>query len=278
MIAIIGVLVGLLLPAIQAIRESARRVDCMNNLRQMGLSMQNHLQTHQKFPVGSAGDAKHGLFSYMLAHLEQLNIYNELDLESSGFGDPHRQVVIDVYACPSYPYAILWQSGYSYQQGALTTYQGVGGAIRTGVEMTTSSYGDIPNNGLFGFQVQRRAAVIRDGLSNTFAMGEFVHRDADPASVFHPIPGSVRPWILGDNGSKASYVFKVAEHGPNVSVDRIADGIPFNHLPMGSYHSGLTNFALADGSVRSIGDRIDFDVYQSLSTCNGSEVVSGNSF
>jgi hypothetical protein len=102
-------------------------------------------------------------------------------------------------------------------------------------------------------------------------MGEFVHRDTLNGAPFQKVPGNVRPWILGDNGAKGNYAIKVAEHGPNIEINRDIDGVHFNHLPMGSYHVGITVFLMADGSVHNISDSVDFDTYQAAATANGNE-------
>ena len=83
----------------------------------------------------------------------------------------------------------------------------------------------------------------------------------------------MRAWILGDNSGGGSYAVKVAEHPPNIDIDRISDAVPYNHLPLGSYHHGVTLFVYGDGSVHSIPDSIDLAVYQATATVNGGEVA-----
>jgi prepilin-type N-terminal cleavage/methylation domain-containing protein len=88
-IAIIGILVSLLLPAIQSVREAARRTSCLNNLKQIGLALQNYHSAHERFPVG--GTQWRGPFTpnatqiawstFLLPHIEQNNVYRQLDLE-----------------------------------------------------------------------------------------------------------------------------------------------------------------------------------------------------
>ena len=88
-------------------------------------------------------------------------------------------------------------------------------------------------------------------------------------------PGNVRPWILGANTNFGSYAFKVAEFVPNTRIDRVADGVPFNHLPMGSWHSGVTQFVMADGAVVSLENGFSSLVYRAMATVDGEEVVGG---
>ena len=146
-IAIIGILVTLLLPAIQAARESARRIQCANNLKQMGLAIHNYISAHGLLPQGSPeqsefrspgdqGERLHGLFSFMLPFLEEAAVYDDLDLTGATEtgNEPMRYTVIKTYICPSYPFPALFPKNtpglYEWQWGAGTTYLGVGGSMR----------------------------------------------------------------------------------------------------------------------------------------------------
>lgn len=276
-IAIIGILIALLLPAVQAARESARRSQCTNHLKQLGLALHNYAGTHAEFlPPGSPGPLRHGLFTAILPFLEQSTIHDQIDLEGNTHNDPMRYTPIAEYNCPSFPGpAVMTDTDLAhYALGALTHYQGVGGALRGDkVVITPGPHGGLPDNGAFGFEMFRRLAQISDGTSNTLAIGEFVHRDTLGSAYVNP-PGNVRAWILGCNTNNGSYAFKVIEHPPNIRLDRAADGIPFDHLPMGSYHPGGALFVMVDGSVHFIANGIDFDTYQSLATCNGNEAAT----
>jgi hypothetical protein len=182
---------------------------------------------------------------------------------------------------------------YEWQCGAFTTYQGVGGGwigwrapphVPLQKSEADDSAGKMPFNGIFGWDFQRKLHEITDGLSKTFMMGEFVHRDFDTHDFpgqFEPAPGKVRPWIMGGSrNGPSSYAYKVLQRPPN-TITKTRDPhhpspkwTPFNHLPHGSYHPGITQFMLGDGSARPIYDDIDFQrVYQPLATCNGEEVV-----
>ena len=295
-IAIIGILIALLLPAVQAAREAARRTQCTNNLKQMGLAIHNYTATHGVMPIGSTGpsgdrnnpdrmgERLHGLFSVILPFLEQGGIYDDLDIQMQQIktGDERmRYTVVEPYICPSYPHPAMIAAGtsglYEWQWGAFTTYQGVGGVIlhwsqKTVQPINNPGGGALPFNGIFGWDFQRKLHEVTDGLSKTFMMGEFVHRDCDAAGC-EPAPGKVRPWIMGGSrNGPSSYAYKVLQNPPNIVIK--VSNTKFNYLPHGSYHPGITQFMFGDGSARPIYDDIDFRrVYQPLASCDGGEVV-----
>ena len=284
-IAIIGILVALLLPAVQAAREAARRTQCQNNLKQMGLATLNHAETRgETLPLACPGDGRPGLFTHLLPFLEEQANYDQIDLDGTAHHNPNpdqnpvRFREIAVYICPSYPppTVIFSATAGAYQLGALTTYQGVGGAIiENDQEVVASQYGPMPFNGAFAWGKAQRIGEVSDGLSQTLLFGEFVHRDIVAGEFVDP-PGNVRPWITADNQTLGTYSFRVCELPPNTDVERIADGVPFNHLPMGSHHQGITYFARGDGSVHSISNGIDLQAYQALATASGDDVVLGD--
>ncbi|MAT70415.1 MAG: general secretion pathway protein GspG [Planctomycetaceae bacterium] len=315
-IAIIGVLVALLLPAVQAAREAARRMQCANNLKQQGLAAQNHAAAKRDaLPLGYEGDtertganfSKVHLFSELLPYMEQEPLYNQINFDYTGApwdNEPARDVVVASYICPSWTDpAVIVGGRYDYQNGALVTYNGVGGALVDGLDLgdpdlvVRSGYGVIPKNGTFQAEIIGAAAAtggsrpgnsssqkfkgrvvklaeITDGQSNTLLVGEFVHRDLVAATgTWDDPPGNVRPWYLG-GFQNAPYSFKVVEFTPNTQINR-DQGVQFNHLPFGSHHPGITQFALVDGSVHPISDDVDRQSYHALATANAGDLVNG---
>lgn len=280
-IAIIGVLVALLLPAVQAAREAARRSTCTNKLRQQSLAVQNYASAKDdELPPGSLGQGKHGVFTYMLPYIEQQQVFGQIDLKSSPDSSPMRTTVIDTYLCPNYNESPQYQD--SARNGAITTYQAVGGAFRTDIprarqeRLTSPGFGDLPLNGAFVWGSNpRKFKDFTDGTSNSLAFGEFVHTDRMPG-LYHELPGNIRTWIGGaptvsGADERPTYAMKVAEYAPNTPIDRAADVVPYNHLPFGSFHPGGVNFGLADASVRFIIDDVDVDAYKAACTINEGE-------
>jgi prepilin-type N-terminal cleavage/methylation domain-containing protein len=301
-IAIIGILVALLLPAVQAARESARRSQCSNNLRQMGLGAQNYAARGKSLPMGygrtldhvknSASFLKDGVFSELLPYIEEQAVFDMLNFDyfldmprPSYYDDRARDSVVATYVCPNWPDARVTgmsPAHYEYQWGAVCTYSGVGGAVQNaGEKLIPSGFGPVPNNGAFTAKqevlntfsrpligVARKLSQISDGQSKSFLIGEFVHRDCQFGAFKEEAPGNVRPWYLG-GFTDAPYAFKILENPPNVCVTRF--DIQFNYLPMGSFHPGITQFAFVDGSVHIVPDDIDLKVYKALATVNGGE-------
>ena len=299
-ITIIGILIALLLPAVQSAREAAKRIQCSNNLKQMGLAVHNYAGVwNGTFPVGARGYYRHALFSLMLPYLEQGAVYDLLDINGMSYDDlslppdtarNHRQqlTVIPCYICPSWPYKPSYtveevaSVGTAYA-GGLTLYGGVAGAFPTEPPLagTSAGWGDIPQNGMFGPNFWRRMDDVRDGLSNTLAIGEFAHIDMKGGDFSNP-PGNVRAWLLGSVNTDglnsttdiAMYHTKVVTLPINAKVDRVADSIYFNHLPFTSCHPGGANFLAGDGSVVFLSEGIQFLLFQQLSTVARAEAVT----
>ncbi|HLJ96075.1 MAG TPA: DUF1559 domain-containing protein, partial [Gemmataceae bacterium] len=204
-IAIIAVLIGLLLPAIQKVREAANRMKCQNNLKQMGVAIHNYESTYGKLPPGGEGSNKtvngtafsndlvngkappsgtayHSLFTYMLPYIEQQNVFNQIDLNqyynakstsSPGHVDAFK-TVIQTFICPSYPFESKDSLGYGYVDYGATVYTDI--VVRAGMNGTTVAVG--LRDKLLARQrgvldnLPISVAQISDGSSNTIMVGE----------------------------------------------------------------------------------------------------------
>lgn len=309
-IAIIGILVALLLPAVQSARESARRTQCANNLRQMGIACQNYMSSNRdKLPAGFGGRVRNdagqlangknfnkvSVFTELLEFLEGGNLFEQIvfGYPSSPFDDPVRDAAVSAFVCPSFEFPALFLSaapGFEYQNGALVTYAGSAGADTDDLEaddlLNTEGFGLLRPNGAFTMEKffprpgnpkhvlvdqRRRGSQITDGQSNSLMIGEFVDRPCDTFDTCDDPPGFLRPWYLGGFKS-APYHIKSVVNPPNVRLARVdAD---FVERPFGSSHPGVTQFAYVDASVHTISDDIDLQVYFALSTVSGGEVLS----
>lgn len=283
-IAIIGILVGLLLPAVQAAREAARRMQCSNNLKQLGLSLHNYESTYRRFPIGFRDTAATNGLLYdggwswaaaVLPYIEQGSLYNSIDLRYHPYGtgsDPAgnnkaaMSVVISSFRCPSDLSPLTVGNNAGNANGianiAMSSYAGVLGAFDgqwCQVSGTVNVRG-ARNHGLLVVNESRSIAQVTDGTSNAIAIGEVSWRPLVNSE------GSERQFILGNittaggplctnsgaanNG--AHLHLRATRHklnGPQATAEK--------HKAFHSYHTGGALFALVDGSVRFVSESIE---------------------
>ena len=270
-IAIIGILVGLLLPAVQAAREAARRMQCSNNLKQLGLAALNYESAHKLFPMGhahkghldSAGGRGGTAFFWsamILPFIEGQNLYNQFDFRfpvfnnnNPAWGNNNNEVckqTVPWARCPSdiAPETRRWGGAVHKAEIATTSYMANGGSFYNSLsthENTRSDYA----NGMSFRQSGIRIADVTDGTSNTIMFSERtwrVHRDSN---------------LFGMINQRFGYARGRTSHGH-------AQGIyEMNPAPIGTWgslqtaasslHVGGANFALVDGSVHFISENIN---------------------
>jgi prepilin-type N-terminal cleavage/methylation domain-containing protein len=183
-IAIIGMLVAILLPAVQAARGAARRSQCQNNLKQLGLAITSYQATHETYPPGVTAntdnfqDGMHSGLVFLLPYLEQQNLYDRIDLSSSWRSDSNRvaaQQLIPSFQCPSSSGTVGMDGGFG---GASTDY-----AFSKGPDAHVCAHVHQHDRGMFDINSNVQHAHLRDGLSNTFAMGEAASGPGIPAGA-----------------------------------------------------------------------------------------------
>jgi prepilin-type N-terminal cleavage/methylation domain-containing protein len=317
-IAIIAILIGLLVPAVQKVREAAARTQCQNNLKQLGLALQNFDNTYKRLPaalihsgrwnnsstrppyqgpeVSYVGQPRliynHTGFVALLPYIEQaplFKMYNYQFVSSSSnpygqplgldpTGNPNRlvgQTAVPILVCPAdevpapqivdaprgtgfYERDSTRRGNYLFSTGAYTDYD------------APWSQTSISARGAFGNDGATSVRRVKDGTSNTIAIGESTQLHTSTAYGPYPLAGT-----------------HTSVHGRGYYVD-FTPNYPYGNCSgstvqkctyawgFGSWHTGITNFVFLDGSVRSISDGVDYLTFRYLQTPDGGEVIANS--
>jgi type II secretory pathway pseudopilin PulG len=302
-ITIIGILIAMLLPAVQAAREAARTMQCANNLKQIGLAMHGYHDAHQKFPAGtllrsaSVDDSLRPWSVAILPFLEQQSLHDIWDssvtADSAGANNGNKKVRethLPAYTCPSDTVAptALYNPMYTYSQSmyAPGSYVGVEGksfghyldcADRCGEWDWTPEYAQLIKNGYMGWRGVLHIVVpgvlqcedfssVTDGSSNTLLVGEHhLPQDEPRHGTFWAC--AVGAYTLGALMPN-SWILHTS---PDYNTCNSA--WPSYHCTRGfgaSHPSGM-NWCVADGSVRFVGDTVNIELLMDLASIAGSE-------
>jgi len=286
-IAIIAVLISLLLPAVQSAREAARRIQCVNNLKQLGLACHNYVDGNQCFPSGgmtpmnpvvSPGMSQYysywGLFHGLMPYYEQGNVANSFNYSSPSYFHATQDTVNankqSILVCPSDPevgdgngiYTSPGPGGWNYKM-CLSSYRGICGPwyspVRNMVGATSAQYQQLASNALG--VIYHGSAVpisgITDGTSNTMIISEYVYSRLSQAdkNCWHW-------WCAGntDTIGTAMYAPNIAFNG---AVGSTGDPVLYGNsatlavISQSSNHPGGANHVFADGSVKFLKNTIE---------------------
>jgi prepilin-type N-terminal cleavage/methylation domain-containing protein/prepilin-type processing-associated H-X9-DG protein len=245
-LAILAILLGLLVPAVQKVREAAARAQCQNNLKQMGLAMHGYHDTHKYFPPGFVTPSNWGWGTFLLPHLEQAPLQNALQITTTTIAvTANTTVSLAVYKCPSDPGADInsWFSGYAKSNYVISEQVSDGNS-------------------------QIKILQITDGTSNTLMIGErdtlyqvgsvWAGRDTRP-------PGVGVASVMG----RPNWPINTRYAGGSTCCAADTAGTRFAWT---SLHTGGANFAFADGAVHFLSETIASDPNQR----NASKAVATN--
>jgi len=292
-IAIIAILIGLLLPAVQKVREAAARVKCQNNLKQLGIALNVFHDSVGGFPKAGKRSNELSWHVFLLPYIEQKNFYDQFSfVKGDFFGGTNRTgplkneltyTKVNLYMCPAgivektlaTPPNHFDASQFINGRPPYTThYYGVMGPKTTPGSspvyevFIAGGQGDYSMQGIFvvdrdtastlpGPDVGNSHATITDGSSNTLMVGE--------QSWFSPTGTRYRSWGRGCDDVVCAGCRNVANAINTYDISQFSD------QSFGSSHSGGTNFVMGDGSVRFIRQNISLSTYKALASRNGGE-------
>ncbi len=290
-IAIIGILAALLLPAIQAARESARKTHCLNNLKQIGVALHHYADSHGRLPPASTSDVDFGVWNYasdptvhlhswrslLLPYVEGGNLAQFVDYDLSSLAPGNRkaaETVILLYRCPSFAgsyYSLEPKYTAISQELGIANYMGMG-ATNVGKLWGPAPDGKRRPDGVIYCLSDTRFQDVTDGLSRTIFVVESREQNAAvwidgtaSTAVAHPfdvgnVPDYARPQLSLNYTPYYEYL------DSNDSIDSL--------WGPSSMHPGVVQHLFGDGSARPISEEIDARLYNALVTRAGDEVIS----
>ena len=295
-IAIIGILVALLLPAVQSARESARRSQCLNNFHQVGVALHSYHSAKNAFPIGHqvlGGRIQPGWAAELLPYMEESQIYDQFDFSNGGhIGDEGMRepggLLVEAYLCPSDQSETTWteccsgffNGGHQGEDFRSTNMAGVFDS-RVAFNPNTPTATEDPD-GMFIFNRKLAAKDCTDGTSKTFVVGEVT---GGPG--VHPSQGNVElshQWVSWDVQSADAGI-----NGPGT----FPGGRSFGEEPYGagginrhvdfyasvgfsSYHPGGVHMLRGDGSSAFLSEDTNQTVFKAMCSRGVGETIAGD--
>ncbi|MBA4031478.1 MAG: prepilin-type cleavage/methylation domain-containing protein [Planctomyces sp.] len=298
-IAIIAILIALLLPAVQQAREAARRSQCVNNLKQLGLALHNYHDTHGALPSGWIGvdpatripNAESGASGFawgamILPMLDQGPLYNRINFSASCLsttGNNNLSLLrtpLAAFRCPSDSGPQTWEikdeatGATTLATLATANYVAAFGSGIQGSNGTVSWEDDIEDNGpdhqvrgdgMFWHNSNVKFRDVSDGLSNTVCVGE--HKTSLLPDPSEPDEQWFSTWgaVVPEGQEAIARVLGLADHTPNHPLTHLDD--------FSSPHIGGAHFLFGDGRVRFLTENVDLGLFKAINTRAGGEVV-----
>jgi len=290
-ITIIGILIALLLPAVQSAREAARRVSCQNNLKQLGLALQEYHESAGRFPpVTVSNPYDHTWVPMILPHIEQENLVMQYRWDKNWKNEANQPVItmrLQILLCPSAGGTKRVDDIGSGKKAATSDY-----SSPSGVSGELKQQGFIPPvkdlNGIMGPARATPMARIHDGSSNTIILAEdagrpehWTRQGRGPNSTnngcgnYDVSDGRVR------GAGWADTAMAIPLHGfagSGVKCNGPCAVNCTNNNETFSFHSGGANVGFADGRVQFISESVDIKTYAALITMSGTEVIAADAF
>ena len=284
-ISVIGVLVSLVLPAVQQAREAARRAQCRNNLKQIGLAFHNFHDVHNALPSVDLADSWATWAVLVLPYLDQANLYNKWNLKQRYYRQPlSAGVDLPIFHCPSRTFSgggsigtprkfsdgfFFGPPGWSDYGACWGTKRGLNnGAVVRALDQGTNSYAEYASNASafehpgWKFPVSFRNLDV-DGATKTLLVGEMhIPPGGKMDVVFNGDTQVAYARVAGHDGPKDPVTGRYAEQYPLIANPNDIQPGWFEYF--GSAHSGICQFVLGDGSVRALSVNINLEVLHAL--------------
>ncbi|OWK43775.1 DUF1559 domain-containing protein [Fimbriiglobus ruber] len=288
-IAIIAILIGLLLPAVQKVREAAARSQCTNNLKQWALAMHNYHDVNQKLPLAENRTPRVTFYVSLWPYIEQTALYNQYNLTLGFYQAPNAvansttgliATPVKTYYCPSDRPGAIWTADQYYRARGNYVVNFGSELLFTPTPPADGPFGWTSSGGYGGYVPYQKTLVgITDGTSNTLMMSELRLPQTDNA-----------PDVRGDVFNDQGMHWFMAVNTPNAGVDQSSVDCPAtaaanpdptmictkggaNWASARSRHTGGVNAALCDGSIQFFSNSIALSTWQALSTATTGEVI-----